>query len=300
VKRILIGLIVLLAAVLGVALVYLNEIVGGAIERGATYALGVDTRVGFVRLRPWDGTFRISSFRIDNPPGFDESDFLRMGSAFVAVSLDTLREDVVLVPRFQLDRIQVALEREGKETNYGTILKNLKRFESGDAPAQAEAPAEPASERRFIVKQLVITDVTAHVEWSELAADQSAIEVAIPKIELKDIGAHNAQGVAMQELTNIIVKAILGSIARYGGDLPGAMLGQLSSGLGALTRVPGVTVSGIGGNLAEAAGAAVGGEVGDAIRGVGGSAAKSVGDAVGEETGKALGGLFRKKSDDSE
>jgi hypothetical protein len=297
-KKILIGLLVLLVVAGAAVALYINQIVGSAIERGATYALGVDTRVGFVRLRPLPADFRMRRLRIANPPGFDEPHFLKMGGAEIDVARETLLEDVVVVPLFALDGIDVALEREGKQTNYGVILKNLKRFESGKPPAQGEGAADAGSEKRFIVNRLVITDVTAHVEWSQLASDQSAMKVVIPQIELKGIGAHNAEGVVMSELTNIIMKAILGSIARYGGDLPGAILSGLNSGLGGVARVPGVVVSGMGGNLVEAAGAAVGGKTGDAIRGVGGSAAESVGEAVGEEAAKALGGLFGGKKEE--
>jgi hypothetical protein len=296
-KRILIGLVVLFLAAGAAVSLYINQIVGGAIERGASYALGVDTRVGFVRLRLLPADFRLRRLRIANPPGFDEPRFLALSSAEIDVARETLLEDVVVIPLFALDDIDVALEREGKQTNYGVILENLSRFESGEPPAQEAEPYDAGSERRFIVKRLVISDVTAHVEWSGLASDQSALKVVIPQIELKDIGAHNAQGVVMSEFSAIVMKAILGSIARYGTDLPGVMLGELNKGLGGVARVPGVVVTGMGGNLVEAAGAAVGGETGDAIRGVGGSAVESVGEAVGDEAAKALGGLFGGKKE---
>jgi hypothetical protein len=296
-KKILIGLVVLFLAAGAAVSLYINQIVGGAIERGSTYALGVDTRVGFVRLRLLPADFRLRRLRIANPPGFDESHFLKMGSAEIDVARETLLEDVVVIPSFALDGIEVALEREGKRTNYGVILDNLSRFESGKPPAEGQ-PADAGSQKRFIVNRLVISDVTAHVEWSQVASDQSAMKVVIPQIELKDIGAHNAQGVAMSELTNIVMKAILGSVARYGTNLPSAMLGGLNQGLGGVSRVPGVVVTGMGANLAESAGAAVGGKTGDAIRGVGGSSAESVGQSVGDEAAKALGGLFGGKKED--
>ena len=68
-KRVLLGLLVLLVA--GLAAVYLSidRIAGHAIETNATRALGVDTRVGFVRLSPFAGELKVSSLSIDNPPG---------------------------------------------------------------------------------------------------------------------------------------------------------------------------------------------------------------------------------------
>lgn len=293
-KRLLIGgvvtLVLLVAVVAGAVALYWNQIVGDAIERGATYALGVDTRVGFVRLRLLRGDFAMSSFRIRNPSGFDEAYFLAMDSARIGVDLGTLQQEVVRIPTFELEGIDVALERAGKQTNYGRILENLARFEKKGAPKPPDASG--AGEKRFIVDRLLITDVQARVEWSEVASNETGLQVVIPQIELRDVGAHNARGVAMAELTDIVLKAILGSIARYGTNLPGAILTGLNGGLGELSRVSNVLVSGAGKATVDKVADAVGGEVGEAVRGVGGSAAGAVGEAVGEEAKKALGGLF--------
>lgn len=291
-KKVLIALVLLVVLAVGGISLYVNEIIGTAIERAGTYAMGVDTRVGFVRLRLTRADFRMNRFRIGNPAGFDEPSFLTLGSATIDVDPGTLRKPVIVIPEIRLDDIDVALERKGNKTNYGVILNNVGRFERGK-PAGKAPPAEaPASQKRFIVNRILITNVDAYVEWSKLAADQTGLKVRIPEIELKNVGAENAEGVAMAELSNIVLKAILGSVARYGGDLPGAILGSLNGGLQGVERVPGVVVSGLGGSAAEKVGKAVGGEVGDAIMGVGGDASESVGNAVGDEAKKALGGLF--------
>lgn len=289
-KKLALGFAALLLAVVGGIALYSDEILGTAIERSASYALGVETRVGFVRLRLLAGDFALRGLDIANPEGFDEPHFLVMDQAKIAVERDTLTQPVVKIPSFELSGIVVALERRGKATNYGAITANLARFESTDPDA---APADEAgSSKRFIVDHLVIRDVHARVEWSELASNATGLTVDIPRIELRGIGAHNAQGVIMSELTAIVLKAILGSIARYGTDLPSAITGGLKSGLGGLSRVSGVVVSGVGKAAVDRVADVVGGPVGDTVRGVGGSAAKSVGDAVGDQAKKAFGGLF--------
>jgi hypothetical protein len=293
------GLLLLLVVVVGGVALYSNQILGKAIERAATYALGVDTTVGFVRLRLLRGDFSMRGFVVDNPRGFDEPHFLALDRAYIAVKRDTLRQPVVRIPRFELEGIEVALEKEGRATNYGVITSNLKRFESGDA-APPPGEKEPAAEKRFIVDRLLIRDVKARLEWSELASDQTGVRVEIPEIELKGIGAHNAQGVVMSELTGIVLKAILGAIARYGTNLPGVITSGLESGLGGLSRVGGVMVHGMGKAGVDKVADAVGGPVGDAVRGVGGSAAKSVGEAVGREASKALGGLLGGEEEEEE
>ncbi len=292
-KKLLIGVAGLFVALLVGVSFYINEIVGTAIERGGTYALGVETTVGFVRLSPFGGNFRISSLRIANPPGFERSSFLELGSGNIDVALATLTEPVVHVPRFHLDDIEITLERAKGRTNYGEILDNLGRFEKGKAPAPKQEDSGPGT--RVVIDELVITDVTANVEWIDAPANLAMTKIEIPEIRLQGIGAHNAQGVAVSELSSIIIKAIMGAIARYGGDLPSIMLGELQRSMGRLTRLPGVMVEGMGSNLVESVGNAMPGAVGDAVRGVGettGEAAKGVTDAVGAKAKKALGGLF--------
>jgi hypothetical protein len=298
VKKILLGLLVVFFAAVGGVWLYTNQIIGSAIERGATYALGVDTRVGFVRLRLLRGDFALSGLRIDNPPGFDEPSFLDLDGAHIRVDLDTVRSEVVRIPEFTLQGVDVALEREGRKTNYGVIMANLGRFESKGAKPPPDAA--PAGEKRFIVDRLLIRDVEARVEWNDLAADATGVRVEIPQIELQGIGADNARGVVMSELTAIVLKAVLGSIARYGTNLPAAVLSGLNSGLGDLVRVPGVVVSGVGKTAVDHVADAIGGEVGDAVRGVGGSATEAAGKAVGDTAGKALGGLFGGKQQEGE
>lgn len=297
-KKLLIGVVVVAVAMAAAAALSVNELVGGAVERGSTYALGVSTRVGFVRLALLDGSFRLARLRIGNPAGFDQDHFLTLHDARMDVDLSSLRRDVVVVPVLSLDGVDVILEKSGTgATNYGVILQNVKRFESGGARGAAAAPPQGGG-KRFIVQRLRITDVTARVEWSRLASDATAVHVNIPEIDLHDLGAAHGKGVTLAELSNIVLKAVLGSVARYGGDLPAAMLSELEGGLAGLTRLTGVAVSGIGGSAVEEVGKALGGEVGDAVRGVGGDAAKSVGDAVGSSAGKALKGLFGGKHEE--
>jgi hypothetical protein len=295
VKRILIGVLILLVAVVAAVAFSIDRILSEGIERGGSYALGVPTHVGFVRLRLLDGSFRLRGLRVANPPGFDEPHFLRLDSAGMDVDLGTVRQDVVVVPLFALEGIHVALEREGSKTNYGAILENLERFESGEAPAEAE-PAGP--QKRFIVKQLVIEDVNALLEWSDAASDQTGLKVSIPAIRLRDIGAHNAEGVVMAELTDIIVKAILGAIAKHGTNLPGAVLAQLRSGVGGLGPVSTEVVLDVGDRAVEKVSDAVPEEYEGVVREVGDAAVDEAGKAAGKKASKALEGLLGGKRDE--
>lgn len=268
-------LLVLCAAVLLVAAAIalsIDRIAGEAIEHGASHALGVDTRVGFVRLSPLAGDLRVSSLRIANPEGFEGDHFLELDTFALKTDLASLRGDLVRVPLFLLEGIDVSLERQGTRTNTDAIFANLKRFESGRAPRETRAEGP---ERRFVVSKLMIRDITAHVEWSALAAKESALEVHIEGIELANPGG--ARGLTLPELSNVVVKAVLDSVHRS-GKLPVEVANNLAGGLRGLARLPGQ----LSGDALERAGQVLG----DAVR-----------DA-GEAVERGLGGLFGREQPD--
>lgn len=291
-KKAVLGLLLLVVLAVGGASLYVNELVGTAIEKAGSYVLGVDTTVGFVRLRILPGDFRLIRLRVENPGAFDKPHFLTMRRATLDVDTATLREPVVRVPELRIDGVDVNLERRGERTNYGAILENMKRFEKRGSQGAKRPAGEGGGDKRFIVSRIEIFEVEAYVEWNELAPSETGLQLTIPEIVLKDVGAAGGRGVTMGELTDIVLKAILGSISRYGGDLPGALMGALDGGMRGLVGVPGVVVTGIGGGAIDKTGELVGGEVGGTIRGAGGSAAGGVGEVLDSSAKKALGGLF--------
>jgi hypothetical protein len=261
-----------LIAILVTFYIYIDAIAGATIEKGATHALGVDAKVGFVHIRLLTGSLRIGSLQIENPPGFDARYLLTLGDGRMEVSVDSLQKEVVEVPVFTLEGIEIALEKANGKTNYGVILANLKRFESpGSEPAPAES-AEARPGKRFIVRELLIRNISAHVADRAGLGAVGGIDVEVPEIRLKNIGAHNARGVAMSELTNIIMKAIFLGIAKYGTNLPDVLAGDLRANLGGLSKVPIQVVGGTTETLTKG----LPQPVGDAARRLGGGAAKGL------------------------
>ena len=279
-KRILIGAAVVLLLAIAAIAFSIDRIAGAAIERGATRALGVETRVGFVAVSPFEGALRVGSLRVANPPGF-EGDLLRFDDFELQAELRSLRRELVNVPLFRLEGVDVTLQRRGDETNTDAILANLKRFESGGAPRDASEKKGPA--QRFKVAKLVIRDVDAHVEWSSLVAKQSALDVHVDGIELANPGGE--RGLTLPELSNVVVKAVLDSVRRS-GQLPAEVARNLAGGLRGLTTLP-LSVTG---GVLEGAGKMLPGAAGEVLDATGG-AVRGVGDALDG----LLGGKREKK-----
>jgi hypothetical protein len=261
----------------------IDRLVGSAIEEGATRGLGVETSVGFVRLRLLGGELALTGLDIANPEGFDEPHFLTVSSARIAADLRSLRQPVIEIPRIEISGVEVALERDGQRTNFGAILDHV-RSSGRSKPEPASPGAQP--EKRLVVRLLRIEDVKAHVEWSEVATEETGLELVVPEIELKNLGEQGG-GLTTAELSNLIVKSVLGAIARQRGALPGALVSGLDAGLRGAGGVPSMVIRGTGDVLGEAAGGVAGG----AVRRLGEDAAGGL-DAIGRGAGKALGGLL--------
>jgi len=265
----------LLFAALAAFFVSFDRIAGASIERGASYALGVDTQVGFIRVGFLTGTLRIGSLRIDNPPGFESKRLLELGDARLEVSLNSLQQPVVEVPSFALEGVTVSLEKAQGASNFGKVLANLERFERSGSPPPGEAE-EAGSAKRFVVHEVVIRDVSAHVEHTEGIGALGAIDVTVPEIRLANVGAHNAKGVVLSELTNILMKAIFQAIVKQGTNLPDFLAADLRHGLAGVSGVPiqmigvatGAVTQKLPGSLDESA-QKLGGEAQKALDGVG-------------------------------
>jgi len=281
VKRLLLGLLVLVLLAAGAFALSIDRIASRAAEQAARQALGVDVSLGFVRLSLLAGGLRVRGLEIANPPGFSRAPFLRLDDITLETSLGSLRSERVRVPLFSLEGVSVSLERQGRSSNTDVILAHLKRFEAGRAPR--EQPATTRPERRFAVSKLVIRDVTAHVEWSQYASRASALDVKLARIELVEPGG--ARGLTLPELSNVVVKAVLAGV-RESGQLPAEVARDLAGGLGGLARLP-VAVTG---GVLEGAGSLLGGRTGEALDAAGG-AVRGAGSAVE----RGLKGVFERK-----
>jgi hypothetical protein len=278
--------LVLILIVVGLA-VYLDEVIGDAIERGGSYALGVPTQVGRVVLRPLSGTLSISGLSIANPPGFDAENFIRLGEGFVSLDRETLGEPTLEIHSLHLDNVELALEKSGKGTNYDVILANMASPENGP---EADAPEEVSDGPALIIRELLIENVLAHYD---VVGGLGSVDVTIPEIRLTDIGGKD-EPVSTAELTDIIVRALLASVARYGVNLPADLVKGLGSGLASLGSA-GYEFTGTVGSTVIEGGSSLAGATADGA----GSAAGAVG-AGAEKAVNAIGGLFGGGDDGNE
>lgn len=281
--RLVLVLVILLIAAVGVGFLYIDSIAKHGIEKGGTYALGVQTTLDSADVGVFDGTFAMSGLKVANPAGFKSDAFMSLGEGGVSVSFGSLRQEVVELPTLTLSTLAVNLENKDGKANYQTIMDNLKRFES----------TEPAEEgKRFVIREVLIRDVTINVEVLPLGGALSTVTVPIKEISMKNVGESGVgkSGLTLGELAGLIVKTVFAAAIQNGKNLiPGDVLNGLGEGLKGLEGLGGVAVS-IGGEAMKQVDSLFKGaagelnKVGEGLKGVGeglGEGLKGVGDGLG-------------------
>lgn len=226
IRRLIIGIVLLVAAVAGGGWYYINHLAKAGVEKGATYALGVDTTLDGINVGLLSGEVGMNKLHVANPSGFDKDHFLQFGDGEVEVSLGSLLEDRVVVPRLVIDDISMNIERKVIQANYEVILENLKRLSSSDESAA------PGGGKKFVINNLVLNDIVITLTIGTLE-----LPVKIPKIELANVGqAEN--GVIIAQLTGILVSALIEALVENAGMLlPADMLADLNGALAQLDEL---------------------------------------------------------------
>ena len=246
--RILLGLALLVALVVGGVLFYLDQLVGASIEYAGEAALGVPTKVGVVTMKPFRGEFGVTSVRIGNPAGYTTPYFAHLGDVRLYTNLSSLRQEPVHIPRVVVSDIDLQLERSDKGTNYGDIIANV------SGPEETSSDDEPAP---VIIEELVIQGIEANLLLNEEA---KPLELDIPPITLRNVGSDEG-GISQAELVSLITRTVLMAVAKNTDALPSLVLAELQ---GQLRKLPAI------GQVSDETVRQVGREAEKLIKGIGG------------------------------
>jgi hypothetical protein len=282
--RFLIVLAVLFVVTLVVGVLFLDRAIVVAVEKGGTYALGVETKLEKAHLG--FGTMSLTSLEVANPPGFSEPRFLALGSGRLEVETGSVLSDKIVAPILELSEVSVDLERGRDGTNYGVILKNLERLQAKPGGKEGGArplPEETGSSKTVRVEKIRIRNVAARVDLLGAAP----ITVRIPEIVVDHL---DTSEMSVADMVSLLVRTLLTSVVQSGaGVLPDDLLKDLGGQLGNV----GTVALQISGDVVKN----VSGELQKAAEGLG-EAGKQVGEAAGEtleKAGESLKGILKKK-----
>ena len=215
-------LVAVLVIALGAVILYLDAIAKTAVERGATYALGVQTTLASADVAVLASYFRMNGLIVANPAGFQSEHFLELGEGYVDVSIGSLRQETVEFPLLTLTTINMTLEKKGGESNYKVILENLKRLESGEGQDKKMAG------KKYNIEEVVISDINVEIDLFGVGGELNRARVPIDEIRLTNVGAGGGD---TAEITDVIIKAIMAAIMAKAADLPAELVNDLGGQL---------------------------------------------------------------------
>jgi hypothetical protein len=221
----LVGLVLLGAA----GWFFASRVARVAVERAGTHALGVETRLGELDLGILSGELDLGELSVANPPGFDKPHFLTLSSGRFEVSLGTLTSSRVEAPLLELSGLELSLEKREGRTNYGAILEHLEGVTGGGA--ETKEPEEGGG-KSFLLHEVVLRDVSAHVDLLPAGGELTVVDVTLPELRLHGIGEG---GAPLSAIVGEIVQALLAAVVEAGaGRIPDAILADLRSELAEL------------------------------------------------------------------
>jgi len=299
-KRLLLALLLLVIVALVAAFFYVDTLAKHGVEKGATYALGVDTTLGNISLGIFSGKTGLDKLNVPNPGGFASPHFLSLGRAELDASVRDLMGEKVHVTRLAFKDIDVNLEKAKGQANYAVIMENLKKLESKD---DATKEKESGNEKKFVIDLIDIENITVHVNLTpELEGLAPAIgnmtkpDVNIPKITLKNVGSDSEGGALISEVSDVVIKAILQAVIAKGG-LPADMLADLQGRMAQLQNIDklGLEMAGKAiGDLQDKAGKEIEKVTKDLGKDRLKDAGKDLTKDVTKDLGKGIGDLFGK------
>jgi hypothetical protein len=230
-KRLLLVGLVLLVLGIGAVWIFFDPLVSSAIEKGATYATGVETKCASVSASPVAGKFGLQGLTLANPPGFRNEPFVSLGSAHAAWQNGTLMSDTIQMDEFVVENVSVNLERTGDGTNYGKILDHLATVTGGGGKEPEKK--EPASGKKtLVIKKIEIKNVHAGLHLSGVPIASGSMSVDVPSIVIQDFRSDGSTTEIVAKLTKELIQSILQSVLSAAkGIFPDDIVKDLGSGL---------------------------------------------------------------------
>ena len=229
-------LVIVLVIVL-VGLIMIDSIAKAGLEKGARYALGVDTRVDKVGLSLLRGRLSIDGLNLSNPEGFSAAHLMRSGRFDLELKPSSAFSDTIVLNRFELDGLDINIEQKVGQSNISKVADNLRKF---DTKEKQKGEATKTKGKKVKVDKIRITNVVAHFYLLPQLSPAGPITVKIPEIELSNVSSDQAEGVVVAQLFSRIVPAVLASVVQGAkGIVPTEFLEDLAWQIQDLTKALG-------------------------------------------------------------
>jgi len=222
-KKILIGVVVLLVVVGGVGVyVFLNAggIIKQVVEEVGSEATKTKVTLSKVDLSIQSGEAALMGFRMGNPSGFKTPKAMSFGVVSVRIDPASVTSDVILIKEVVIAKPEITYEfSAGGGSNFDAIQKNVdsyaKQMGAGGGAAKKDS-AEAKGGKKVIIEHLYVRDGKIGVSADFLQGKE--MNAALPTIHLKDIGK-KSNGATAAEVADQLLSEISKSATKVVSSL---------------------------------------------------------------------------------
>jgi len=260
IKKIVIGVVVLVVVVLGGAFYLysnLGSYIKAAIETYGSQATQAKVTVDSVKLSATDGQGSISGLVVGNPAGFSGPQSIALGLVSLTVDASSIQQNPIVIKQVIINAPQVNYERSGLSNgNLEKIRDNVTSYAnamrgqqpSGGSQPSSSPPSGPANPppaekdaRKVIINELSIRDGKVSVSATQLQG--RTLSANLPAIQLHDIGkakggatpaevAQTVLGAITSEASKVAVAELQKSLGNLGGAVQERLQNANPSGVG--------------------------------------------------------------------
>ena len=207
-KKMFVVTVALLLLTVGGLYLYKDAAVRSGVIAGGDQVLGADsTTLDSASLDLFGGGLALRGLKLKNPEGYQQPHFFQLGGIDVDVSLGSLLARRIVVPRIDLDGVELLVESvidlDGPRLNLLTIRDQLRTSRVKNAEENSTS-----SGKRFVIESLTVSDLKVMGLMTIPGGGSWPIDLDVPTFEIRDIG-QKQKGVLLAEVVGIILDAMI-------------------------------------------------------------------------------------------
>lgn len=257
----LVGLVVILAVLVGVFYFNLDKVIITAVEKYGSEVTQTDVTLNEVDLDLTSGKGALRGLNVGNPEGFEEPSAFALGEISVAVNMSETGEELIHIQEIIVDGPAITYELNQSANNLDTLKKNIDDYLKAAGQADSSSADEEGEGPKLIIDKLVIKNGKVTVK-APITLNKK-FEGSLPTIQMTDIGKDSGGASAGEVAAQVIQRVTNGALSVVTNLGVGKTLESLGAGVTGAADAVGKGLKG----ATDGAGKAVEGATG-AIKGL--------------------------------